>query len=161
MEKLKNSLDLYSSKILALAGDIPLMDRLPQPDSSVTKRSRLCGSVVTIDLNVRDGCVSSYAHDVKACALGQASACILARNIIGKTGNEIVQVRHSVIEMLNGSRYSHHLFTDYHILSPASQFKNRHESILLCLDATIIAIKNVPLKSATSTLDMEIQTGNL
>ena len=150
MEKPKNSLDLYSSQILTLAGNIPLMDRLQHPDVTITKRSKLCGSTVTIDLKIKHGFISSYSHDVKACALGQASASILALDIVGKTGYEIMEVRNAVVKMLNGSQYCHHLFPNYHILSPASQFKNRHDSILLPLDATVEAIKNILLEKSAS-----------
>ncbi len=143
MEKYKESFELYSNKILSLAANIPLLDRLPCPDITVTRRSKLCGSMVTVDLNIKRGVIKGYSHEVKACALGQASASILATDIIGKIDYEIVKVRQSVIDMLNGSNYSHKLFPNYHFLSPASQFKNRHDSILLVLDATIEAFDKI------------------
>ena len=150
MEKSKDPFELYSHQILTLAGNIPLLERLPSPDISISKRSKLCGSMVIIDLSMENGRVSSYSHDIKACALGQASASILAKEIIGKTEEQITTVRNSVVKMLNGSTYSEEIFLDYQFLSPASQFKNRHDSIMLVLDATVEAIKKITGKIKTS-----------
>ena len=150
MEKSKDSFELYSHQILTLAGNIPLLERLPLPDITITKRSKLCGSMVIIDLSMENGRVSSYSHDVRACALGQASASILAKDIIGKTEEQITAVRNSVIKMLNGSTYSQDIFLDYQVLSPASQFKNRHDSIMLVLDATVEAVKKIIGKNETN-----------
>ena len=150
MEKSKDSFELYSHQILTLAGNIPLLERLPLPDITITKRSKLCGSMVIIDLSMENGRVSSYSHDVRACALGQASASILAKDIIGKTEEQITAVRNSVIKMLNGSTYSQDIFLDYQVLSPASQFKNRHDSIMLVLDATVEALKKIIGKNETN-----------
>ena len=143
MEKTKESLDLYSNQILALAGNIPLIERISAPDITISKRSKLCGSMVTIDLSMKNNKIIAYSHEVKACALGQASASILAKDIIGKTDVQIIAVRDSVVSMLRGANYSQDIFLDYRILSPASDFKNRHDSILLVLEATVEAIKNI------------------
>ena len=143
MEKSKASLELYSDQILTLAGNIPLLERLSSPDITIKKKSKLCGSMVIVDLSMESDIISAYSHDVKACALGQASASILAKDIIGKTETQIVAVRNSVIKMLNGSNYSQDIFLDYRFLCPASQFKNRHDSIMLVLDATVEAINKI------------------
>ena len=143
MENPKDSFELYSDQILLLAGNIPLMDRLESPDFTITRRSKLCGSLVTIDLTMANEVITSYAHEVKACVLGQASAAILAKDVIGKTGQEIITVRNAVVTMLNGSKYHPDIFADYRFLSPARQFKNRHDSILLSLNATVDAINNI------------------
>ena len=143
MENPKDSFELYSDQILLLAGNIPLMDRLESPDFTITRRSKLCGSLVTIDLTMANEVITSYAHEVKACVLGQASAAILAKDVIGKTGREIITVRNAVVTMLNGSKYHPDIFADYKFLSPARQFKNRHDSILLSLNATVDAIDNI------------------
>ncbi len=143
MENPKDSFELYSDQILLLAGNIPLMDRLESPDFTITRRSKLCGSLVTIDLTMANEVITSYAHEVKACVLGQASAAILAKDVIGKTGREIITVRNAVVTMLNGSKYHPDIFADYKFLSPARQFKNRHDSILLSLNATVDAINNI------------------
>lgn len=143
MENPKDSFELYSDQILLLAGNIPLMDRLESPDFTITRRSKLCGSLVTIDLTMANEVITSYGHEVKACVLGQASAAILAKDVIGKTGREIITVRNAVVTMLNGSKYHPDIFADYKFLSPARQFKNRHDSILLSLNATVDAINNI------------------
>ena len=158
MEKSKASFDLYSDQILTLAGNIPLMERLSSPGITITKRSKLCGSTVIVDLSMERGIISAYSHDVKACALGQASASILAKDIIGKTETQIIAVRNSVIKMLNGSTYSQDIFLDYQFLYPANQFKNRHESIMLVLDATVEAIEKIIGRTKTHA---ENNLGNL
>ena len=143
MEKPKDLFELYSNQILSLAADIPLLERLNAPDATISNRTKLCGSVITIDLNMSNNIIMGYAHEVKACALGQASASILAKGIVGKTGKQIIKVRDAVFKMLNGSSYSLSIFPQYQILTPASEFKNRHESIMLSLDATVQAIRKI------------------
>ena len=92
--------EVYNKRILELAADIPRQGRLAHPDASATAHSRLCGSTVTVDLNLRDGRVSDFAHDVKACALGQASSSIMARTIVGSTPEELREIREAVRRML-------------------------------------------------------------
>ena len=98
--------EIYNQRILELAGNIPRLGRLSRPDASAKAHSRLCGSTVTIDLCVRDGRVADFAHDVKACALGQASSSLMARHIIGATAEELNDLRDCVTRMLkaNGPR---------------------------------------------------------
>ena len=143
MEKPKDLFELYSNQILSLAAGIPLLERLNSPDATISNRTQLCGSVVTIDLNMDNNIILDYAHEVKACALGQASASILAKDIVGKTGIQIINVRDAVFQMLNGSSYSLDIFPQYQILTPANEFKNRHESIMLSLDAVVQAIRQI------------------
>ncbi len=143
MAKSDKSFELYSNQILSLAGNIPLMERIVAPDITITKRSKLCGSMVTVDLTIKNGIITAYSHDVKACALGQASASILARDIIGKTTEQVIKVRSCVAKMLDGFNYDQDIFQDYHVLKPASAFKNRHDSILLALNATVEAIEKI------------------
>src|ERR1700737_4698294 len=92
--------DIYNKRILELAADIPRLGRLPAPDASAKAHSRLCGSTVVVDLSLRDGQVSDFAHDVKACALGQASSSLMARHIIGATPAELVDLRTTMQRML-------------------------------------------------------------
>src|SRR6188768_2464298 len=92
--------DVYNRRILELAGTIPRIGRLPQPDASATAHSRLCGSTVTVDLKMDGDVVTDFAHDVKACALGQASSSIMARNIIGAHAAELREVRETMRRML-------------------------------------------------------------
>ena len=145
MEKPKDLFELYSNQILTLAADIPLLERLNSPDVTITNRTPLCGSLVTIDLKMSNNTIVDYAHDVKACALGQASTSILAQGIVGKTSDQIIDVRNAVFKMLNGSIYTLEIFPQYQVLSPAKEFKNRHASIMLPLDATVKAIKKIKL----------------
>ena len=128
---------LYSGRILELAADIPLAERLESPEATVKKRSPLCGSTVTVDLDVTDGRISRFGQDVKACALGQASAAILAANVIGRTRAAIEAARDELRAMLKeNGEIPAPPFDDYSVLVPARDFKNRHASILLALEAT-------------------------
>ena len=92
--------DIYNRRILELAADIPRQGRLGEPHASATAHSRLCGSTVTVDIAMEDGKVSDFAHDVKACALGQASSSIMARNVVGSTPQELREIREAVRRML-------------------------------------------------------------
>src|ERR1700688_3956293 len=92
--------DIYNKRVLELAADIPRLGRLASPDASAKAHSRLCGSTVVVDLNLRDGAVSDFAHDVKACALGQASSSLMARHIIGATPDELIALRETIVRML-------------------------------------------------------------
>ena len=128
---------LYSGRILALAADIPLTERLAAPQASVKKRAPLCGSTITVDLVIEDGRIAAYGQDVKACALGQAAASVLAANVIGRTREQIETARKAMRTMLveNGPAPAHP-FEDFAVLVPAREFRNRHASIMLALDAT-------------------------
>ncbi len=132
---------LYSQRILGLAADIPLAERLTSPQVSAKKRSPLCGSTVTVDLNLEGDRIVAFGQDVKACALGQASAAILAAHVIGRTHAEISRLRDQVHAMLkSGGPVPDAPFEAYEVLLPARDYKNRHASILLALDATLEAI---------------------
>ena len=132
---------LYSGRILELAADIPLSERLDEPDASVKKRSPLCGSTVTVDVRMSDGQISGCGQDVKACALGQASASVLARHVIGRTRSEIETARDELRTMLNeGGPTPSDPFGEYEVLEPARDFRNRHASIMLALEATAEAV---------------------
>ena len=132
---------LYSGRILELAADIPHSGRLDAPDASVRKRSPQCGSTVTVDLRVRDGRVKAFAQDVRACALGQASAAILGARVIGQDRAALSALRDAVKAMLTaGGPVPDAPFGDYEVLLPAREFRNRHASILLALEATVEAI---------------------
>ncbi len=131
---------LYSRRILALAASIPLTERLENPDASALKRSPLCGSTVTVDLNISDGRVSGFCQNVKACALGQAAASVVASNIIGRNLAEIMTARDQLKAMLkDGGSAPDKPFADLEVLLPAREYKNRHASILLSLEATVEA----------------------
>ena len=132
---------LYSGKILELAADIPLTERLEQPDATVKKRSPLCGSTVSVDVSQSGGKISAFGQDVKACALGQASASILGRVVIGRTKGEIDAARDALRAMLTeDGPVPGAPFDGYEVLIPARDFRNRHASIMLALDATSEAL---------------------
>ena len=135
---------LYSTRILALAAEIPCVGRLENPDASLRKRAPLCGSTVTVDINVRDGRISEYRQDVKACALGQASASIMGSAAVGCTLEDIRNARNALHDMLkNGGPVPEAPFDGLEVLQPAADYKNRHASILLAYDATLEAFESL------------------
>src|SRR5919199_6927855 len=97
--------EIYNKRILELAADIPRLGRLEAPDASARAHSKLCGSTVTVDLKVDGDVVTDFAHEVKACALGQASSSIMARHVVGARAQELRELRETVRRMLkqNGS----------------------------------------------------------
>lgn len=133
---------LYSARILALAADIPHHGRLAAPQGTARKRSPLCGSTVTVDVVVQDGRIADFAQDVKACALGQASAAVLGGVVVGRTLPELVAARDALRAMLKEAGPAPPApFEGYEVLVPARDYKNRHASILLALDATCDAME--------------------
>jgi len=133
---------LYSARILALAADIPHLDRLPNPDATVKKRSPLCGSTVTVDVTVQDDRITDYGQDVKACALGQASASVVGAAVIGTTRQQVETARDQLKAMLKQDGPPPEApFDGLEVLIPAREYKNRHASILLALDATVEAFQ--------------------
>ena len=134
---------LYSARILQLAADIPLTDRLEAPDASVKRRSPLCGSTLTVDLVVRDGRIAQFGQDVKACALGQAAASVVGAAIVGCSRETVELARDQLLEMLkNDGPIPDAPFDGLEVLIPAREFKNRHASIMLALDATCEALSD-------------------
>ncbi|KIN72288.1 iron-sulfur cluster assembly scaffold protein [Sulfitobacter guttiformis] len=127
---------LYSARILALATDIPNLGRLERPDASVTRRSPLCGSSVTVDVMISDGHLSALGQDVKACALGQAAASITAQAAQGATLETVQRGRDQLKAMLKGKGgVPDAPFDGFEVLTPAVEYKNRHASILLSIEA--------------------------
>lgn len=131
---------LYSTRILGLAADIPNLGRLDQPMASVKKRSPLCGSTVTVDLDVVNGVVTRFGQDVKACALGQAAASVVGGAVIGRSLNEMAQARDEMKAMLAGGPHPAAPFDGLEVLKPAADYRNRHASIMLTLEATVEAM---------------------
>ncbi|MGQ7794540.1 iron-sulfur cluster assembly scaffold protein [Faunimonas sp. B44] len=139
--------DIYNTKILELAGNIPRIGRLAHPDGSARAHSRLCGSTVTVDVKLEDGRVSDFAHEVKACALGQASSSVMARNVIGATLEELREVRAAMIRMLKeGGPPPSGRFEDLKYLEPVRDYKARHASTLLTFDAVVEAVEQAERK---------------
>ncbi len=135
---------LYSGRILELASDIPHAERLSQPGASVKKRSPLCGSTVSVDVTVKDGRIVEFGQDVKACALGQASASVLGAVVHGRTRAEVDGAREALQRMLReDGPVPDAPFEGYEVLIPARDFRNRHASIMLALDATSEALAEI------------------
>ena len=133
---------IYNRRILELAADIPRLGRLDQPDATATAHSKLCGSTITVDLTLQDGRIADYAQEVRACALGQASASIMARNIVGSTPQELQEAREALRRMLKengpppGGKWA-----DLAVLEPVRDYKARHASTLLAFDAVVDALE--------------------
>ena len=140
--------DVYNRRIIELAGTIPRIGRLPDADASATAVSRLCGSTVTIDLKMDGDTVTDFAHEVKACALGQASSSIMASNIIGTKASELRELREGVRKMLkeNGAPPATGKWADIAVLEPVRDYKARHASTLLTFDAVVDAIGQIEQK---------------
>jgi NifU-like protein involved in Fe-S cluster formation len=136
--------DIYNAKILSFAANIPRLGRLDHPQASATAHSKLCGSTVTVDLSMEGDKVSDFAHDVKACALGQASSSIMAHHVIGATADELRTLRERMRAMLKekGPPPSGK-WKDLEILEPVRDYKARHASTLLTFDAVVEAIGRI------------------
>ena len=143
--------EVYNSRIIELAGTIPRIGRLPDADASATALSKLCGSTVTIDLKMDGDTVTDFAHEVKACALGQASSSIMARNIVGSSAKELRELRENVRKMLkeNGAPPAGGKWADIAVLEPVRDYKARHASTLLTFDAVVDAIGQIEKKRGT------------
>jgi NifU-like protein involved in Fe-S cluster formation len=139
--------EVYNKRILELAGNIPRLGRLGQPDATATAHSKLCGSTVTVDLRMDGDTVTDFAHEVKACALGQASSSIMAHNVIGAKAPELRALRENVRKMLKenggppGGKWA-----DIAVLEPVRDYKARHASTLLTFDAVVSAIDQIEAK---------------
>jgi len=139
--------EVYNAKILDLAGNIPRLGRLSAPDASATAHSKLCGSTVTVDLKMDGPVVADFAHDVKACALGQASSSIMARHVIGAKPAELRELRETVRKMLKengpppGGKWA-----DIAVLEPVRDYKARHASTMLTFDAVVSALDQIEAK---------------
>ena len=136
--------DVYNRRILELAADIPRQGRLASPDASATAHSKLCGSTVTVDLSMEGDVVTDFAHEVKACALGQASSSIMARLVVGATAAELREIREIARRMLkeNGEAPAG-TWEDLKVLEPVRAYKARHASTLLTFDAVVDAIDKI------------------
>ncbi len=143
--------DVYNKRILELAANIPAIGRLPAPQATATAHSRLCGSKVTVDLCLDNGVVSDFAHDVKACALGQASSSIMAQHVVGSTPAELRDLRETMRRMLkeNGAP-PEGKWADLAVLEPVRGFKARHASTLLTFDAVVDAIGQIEASQAVA-----------
>jgi NifU-like protein involved in Fe-S cluster formation len=139
--------EVYNKRIIELAGNIPRLGRLPEAQASATAHSKLCGSTVTVDLKMDGDEVTDFAHEVKACALGQASSSIMARYVIGANADELRNLRETVRKMLkeNGAP-PEGKWADIAVLEPVRDYKARHASTLLTFDAVVDAVNQIEAK---------------
>ena len=134
--------DLYSSRILKLAANMPRAGRLDAPNASSEKVSKLCGSRIVVDVKVKDGEVVDFAQEVKACALGQAAAAILGEHVVGAKLDEITQARDSLRSMLkSGGPAPEGRFKDLAVLAPVKDYPQRHASTMLAFEAAVEAVQ--------------------
>jgi NifU-like protein involved in Fe-S cluster formation len=143
--------EIYNRKILEFAANIPLLQRLEHPDATATGHSKLCGSKVTVDVSMKNGLVTEFGQDVKACALGQASSSIMASHVIGSTAPELRTLRETMHKMLkeNGEP-PQGKWSDLEALLPVRDYKARHASTLLTFDAVVDAVNQIEAKHAIS-----------
>jgi NifU-like protein involved in Fe-S cluster formation len=136
--------DIYSQRILKLAANMPRAERLPHPDATATAHSKLCGSRVTVDLSMQGNVVTDYGQNVKACLLGQSSAAVMGREIVGSTAAELRAVGTAMREMLKtGGSPPNGRWADLAALEPVKDYKARHASTLLVFDAVEDAIRQI------------------
>jgi NifU-like protein involved in Fe-S cluster formation len=144
--------DLYSAKILRAAANMPRAGRLAHPDASAEKISKLCGSRVLVDVVLKDGHVADYAQEVKACALGQATAAILGEHVIGASVEEIESARDALRAMLKeGGPPPEGRFADLAMLAPVKDYPPRHASTMLAFEATVDACRQALASTAATT----------
>ena len=141
--------EIYNARILGFAGNIGRIGRLDAPDATATAHSKLCGSTVIVDIRMDGDTVADFAHEVKACALGQAASSVMARNVVGATVAELRAVRETMLRMLkeNGPPPEGR-FEDLKYLEPVRDYKARHASTMLTFDAVVDAIDQIEKKRA-------------
>ena len=134
--------DLYSQRILEIAANQPVPGRLASPDATARKVSRVCGSTIEVDVQVRDGVIVGYGHEISACALGQTSAAVVAREIVGTPVGEFQEISRQMHRMLeeNGKPPTGK-WGDLRYLEPVRDYRARHKSTLLVFDAVVEAIE--------------------
>lgn len=143
--------DVYNKRILGFAADIPRLQRLQGADATSTQVSRLCGSKVTVDISMKDGVITDFGHDVKACALGQASSSIMARHVVGSTGAEMKALREQMHKMLKEEGPPPTgKWQDLEALLPVRDYKARHASTLLTFDAVADAVAQIEAKQGVA-----------
>ena len=141
--------DIYNSKILEFAGNISRAGTLPDAEATSEKHSKLCGSRVRVYIRTEDGKVSDFAHEVKACALGQASSSVMARHVVGASIEEVRQARYDMLAMLTaGGEGPSGRFEDMRYLKPVKDYKARHASTMLTFEAVVDCLDQIEAKDA-------------
>jgi NifU-like protein involved in Fe-S cluster formation len=143
--------DLYSARILKLVANIPHAGRLPAPDASSEKISKLCGSRILVDVRVKDGRVADFAQEVKACALGQAAAAVLGAHVIGASLDEIEVARDGLRAMLKANGPAPEgRFSELAVLEAVKDYPARHTSTMLAFEAAAEAVRQAESQTTTS-----------
>lgn len=154
--------DLYSQRILEFAGNISRTERLKNPQASAKTHSKLCGSTIIVDLNVCDGVVSNFGQEVRACALGQAAASVMARTIIGATPFELKKLHMQMYEMLkNDGAAPQDRFADLKYFAPIRDYPARHASTLLVFDAVVECLAQIEQANMPDNMNMNEQAERL
>lgn len=136
--------DIYSQKIIEIASRLPPANRLKKPDASARRTSRVCGSVIEVDLKLNNGVVTEYGQVVNACALGQTSASIMAQHIVGSNPQELRQLRNSVESMLKEEGPPPtDKWSEISYLEPVRDFPPRHASTMLVFNAVVECLDKV------------------
>jgi NifU-like protein involved in Fe-S cluster formation len=144
--------DLYSGGILDAAAAIPLARRLAAPGASAKKISRVCGSEIEVDLTLKDRVVAEFGMAARACALGQAAASIVARNIAGASVDELYQLRDEMRAMLkeDGPAPTGARWRDLALLETIRDYPQRHASTLLVFEAVCDCLDQLSGKKAVA-----------
>jgi NifU-like protein involved in Fe-S cluster formation len=144
--------DIYNKRILELAANIPRIGRLPEPDATAVAHSKLCGSKVTVDVRMEGDVVADFAHEVKACALGQASSSIMARHVVGSTAAELRELRDTARKLLkeNGDP-PEGKWAELEVLVPVRDYKARHASTLLTFEAVVDAVDQIAARRVAAS----------
>ena len=141
--------DIYNARILTLAAEIPRLGRLAAPQASAKAHSRLCGSTVVVDLVMDGDRVSDFAHEVRACALGQDSSSLMARHVVGASAAELRALRETVRRMLKeDGPPPDGRFEEFKVLEPVREYKARHASTLLTFDAVVDCLDQIEAAQA-------------
>ena len=136
--------DIYNLRILELAANIPRSERLARPDATASAHSKLCGSTIAIDLSLSEGRISDFGQTVKACLLGQASAAIVGREIVGTSPDEFHGLAADMRAMLKaGGAPPSGRWADLALLAPVKDYPHRHASTLLVFDAIEKALDEI------------------
>lgn len=135
-------MSLYSAELLALASSMPDTPPLAAPTHEGYSRSLVCGSSLRVAFVVEDGMVTQYWQEVRACALGQASAAVFAQNIVGQNVSVVPELLAQMTALLKSDGPTPQApFEKWELLRLARSFENRHDSILLPLRATLKALE--------------------
>ncbi|WP_429930177.1 iron-sulfur cluster assembly scaffold protein [Agrobacterium vitis] len=141
--------DIYNSKILEFAGNIIRVGALNNADAVAEKHSRLCGSRLKAFVTVDGDKVTDFSQELRACALGQASASIMARHVVGASFTEIRKARADMLDMLKeGGEGPQGRFEDLRYLMPVKDYKARHASTMLILEALCDCLDQVEARQS-------------